>query len=299
MTSLSDLKETGAVRCDVSLGSFTSYKVGGPAAFFAEVSSHEELLRLGEAWQGSPVEVLVIGRGSNLVISDRGFDGLVLRLRGEFFGIDHLPTKIRAGGAVPLPALARSAVAKGRLGLEFYVGIPGSVGGAIRQNAGGHGGETKDWLRSVEVFDFRSGASSEKTIQDLGASYRSTNIHSQQVVMYAQFGFDEGDSEEGEERIREVIRWRKEHQPGGALNAGSVFKNPKGDSAGRIIDDLGLKGYSVGRVSVSDKHANFFVAEKGVTAQEVYELVETVRDRVLQETGIRLENEIQFVGKFS
>jgi UDP-N-acetylmuramate dehydrogenase len=282
---------------DVPLAPHTTYKLGGPARWLADASDMASLERVLEAWRAEQPPLLVLGRGSNVVVADGGFDGLVIRLGGEFASIDHRPDLIRAGAAVSLPMLARSAVASGRLGLEFYVGIPGSVGGAVHQNAGCHGSETKDVLMTATVVT-TGGVVDERTPTDLGLSYRHSNLGPRQIVLNADFTFTPGTPADGEARMREVIRWRRINQPGGTLNAGSVFKNPPGDAAGRIIDEIGLKGLRVGGASVSVRHANFFVADEGATARDVRTLVETVRATVRDRSGIELEPELEFVGEF-
>ena len=295
---MAQLDDLSTVRRDVPIGPLTTYKLGGPAAYYAEVTSSGELDAVLDAWRGSGLPLLVLGRGSNLVVADDGIDALVLRLAGQFGDIVHEPTSVVAGAAVRLPQLARSAVSIGRLGLEFYVGIPGSVGGAVRQNAGGHGRETKDVLIEARVLDAQVGRVSTIPASDLDLSYRHSSIAPHEVVLEARFSFEPGDPEAGEARIREITRWRREHQPGGTHNAGSVFKNPPGDSAGRIIDELGLKGFSVGEVAVSDLHANFFVAGKHATASDLFRLVTAVQRMVAERTGVELETEIQFEGTF-
>jgi UDP-N-acetylmuramate dehydrogenase len=238
-----------------------------------------------------------MGRGSNLVVSDRGFEGLVLRLGGDLARIV-VDGGVAAGGGASLPQLARAAAKAGRLGLEFMVGIPGTVGGAVRQNAGCFGREVVDVLEKAEVFDLRSGQVLIVDPGDLAMAYRSTSLLPTQVVTRASFITEPGAPEVGEEKMREITRWRRHHQPGGTLNAGSVFKNPPGDAAGRIIDSLGLKGLTVGGAAVSSKHANFFEAQPGTSALDVYRLVMEVARIVEERTGIQLETEIQFVGDF-
>ena len=296
MTSLSQLAARGVVSESVEIGSLTTYRLGGPARYFAEIADRSTLDVVIEALDDEPV--LILGRGSNLVISDRGFAGLVARLTGEFEQIEVEVDRVVAGGAAWLPSLARETVAQGLRGLEFFVGIPGSVGGAVRQNAGGHGSETREWLVEAEVCSIRTGEVRRSGPDDLEMSYRHSSIGSDDLVLSATFRGETGDSEEGRELIASIIRWRKEHQPAAVYNAGSVFRNPPGDSAGRIIDALGLKGFSVGGVRVSEKHANFFVAAPDATASDLHELVTRVRARVASETGIDLTPEIQFVGDF-
>ncbi|MFP5331848.1 MAG: UDP-N-acetylmuramate dehydrogenase [Acidimicrobiia bacterium] len=293
MTTLTSLP---FVRTEVAVGPLTTYKLGGPASYYAEVSDRDELEAVIAAWQGSGLPLLVLGRGSNLVVADEGIDALVLRLVGAFGSVEMQSGHVWAGAAARLPQLARAAVAAGRLGLEFYVGIPGSVGGAVRQNAGGHGRETRDVLADATVLDARTGVVSVRDKVALDLSYRHSSIAPTDVVLDARFEYVAGDPGVGEATMREITRWRREHQPGGTYNAGSVFKNPPGDSAGRIIDSLGLKGTRVGDVSVSDKHANFFVAGPEATAADLHQLVLEVRAIVEARTGIGLEVEIQFEG---
>lgn len=298
MRPLDRLVAEGRARAGVPVAPLTTYKLGGPARWLAEVGDEAALAALVGALAADPVPVLVLGRGSNLVVSDAGFPGMVVRLSGDFAAVEHLPEAVRAGAAVSLPTLARSATAAGRLGLEFFVGIPGSVGGAVRQNAGCHGSETREWLTAAEVVDLASAQRRVRPLGDLGLSYRHSDLGDADLVVQAWFRFEPGDPATGEERMRAIVRWRKEHQPGGTLNAGSVFKNPPGDAAGRIIDSVGLKGFRVGGVTVSERHANFFVAGPDATAADVFALVAAVRERVEAATGVRLEPEIRFAGDF-
>jgi len=291
------LVERGRVREKVRLEGLTTYKLGGAARWYAEAGCRADLQILAEAWRnGDNGPVLVLGKGSNVIVADQGYRGLVVRLVGEFLSIRHLPEWIEAGGGVGMPRLARSAVAQGRLGLEFLVGIPGTVGGGVRQNAGCHGREMVDVLKKAEVFDFSTNGWQTVSTNRLRLGYRTSDVRSNQVVTTAWFGFESGVPPVGSERMREITRWRRLNQPGGTLNAGSVFKNPPGEAAGRIIDRLGLKGMRVGGARVSEKHANFFVAEQDATAEDVRRLVCKVRRRVRVGTGIDLEPEVRFVG---
>ena len=299
MSRFDDLVTEGRAFRDVHLGSLTTYKLGGPARVYVELQAESDLEDLARALHEEPQPVLVVGRGSNLVISDRGWPGLAIRFGFEFTAIgidaDYLVT---AGAATTLPRLARETVNRGRGGLEFYVGIPGSVGGAIRTNAGGHGSETADWIDSVRVFDLETAEFGVRGVEELDFSYRSSSIRPTDLVVSATYRTEPVDVAVGQERLREITRWRRTHQPGGTLNAGSVFRNPEGDSAGRLIDELGLKGFRIGGASVSMKHANFFEAEDHATAQDVYDLVVEIRRRVQADTGIELIPEVQFAGPF-
>lgn len=289
--------EHRAIERDVHLGPLTTYKLGGRAAWFADADSEETLHAVLKS--AADLELLILGRGSNLVVSDHGFPGIVVRLTGAFLTATVVDAEtIEAGGGMPLPKLARFAATEDRGGLEFFVGIPGSVGGAVRMNAGGHGSDTASWLREAAVLDRKTGANTGLGPEELDLSYRHSNLGDNDVVLSARFRTIDRPRAKSEEILREVTRWRKEHQPGGTLNAGSVFKNPAGDAAGRIVDSVGLKGFRRGGVAVSEQHANFFVADRDATAQEVWDLVWAVRQRVGEETGVWLEPELRFVGEF-
>jgi UDP-N-acetylmuramate dehydrogenase len=287
----------GAVVRAAPSAALTTYRVGGPLAARVLVENEDQLLRVAGVVGADRVPVLVIGRGSNLLVAEAGFAGVALSLAGDFeqLDVDTRAARVNAGGAVALPVLARRAAAAGVGGVEFYVGIPGSVGGAVRMNAGGHGRETRDVCISGRVCDLDQGHTREMTRDDLRFGYRRSALTSRHVVVAAAFEGVPAEPAVSTARIDEIVRWRREHQPGGQ-NAGSVFTNPPNDAAGRIIDSCGLKGLSVGGASVSDKHANFFVAEPGASADDVYGLVCEVQRRVELMTGVRLHPELQFVG---
>ena len=226
-----------------------------------------------------------------------GFEGIALALGGTFdqLEVDDRAAHVVAGGAVALPVLARRVTAAGLGGLEFFVGIPGSVGGAVCMNAGGHGRDTKDVLLHARVGSLDDGVAREVAITELDLGYRRSAIGPRAVVLGATFAGYPADPAEGAARIDEIVRWRREHQPGGQ-NAGSVFTNPPGDAAGRLIEVCGCKGLQIGGARVSEKHANFFVAEPGAAAADVYALVREVQRVVAAGTGIHLEPELHLVG---
>ncbi|HZD22116.1 MAG TPA: UDP-N-acetylmuramate dehydrogenase [Acidimicrobiia bacterium] len=296
MSDVKDLISEGIVAVDVPLGPLTTYKAGGSARWLATIDRPVYLERLISTGLTDQENILVLGRGSNLVVADTGFDGLVIRLGGEFGDIDIAGVEVTAGGAVPLPRLARGAVDAGVLGLEFYIGVPGSVGGAVRQNAGCFGTETTDRLKMARIVDLHTGSERQVTPSELELSYRHSNVASHDLVVGATFKGVRGDPAQGKQLMREITRWRREHQPGGTLNAGSVFKNPPDITAGELIDRLGLKGMRVGDVAVSAKHANFFVAGPDATSEEIYRLVVLVKDTVFERSSTMLEPELQFVG---
>jgi UDP-N-acetylmuramate dehydrogenase len=285
-------------REDVPIGLMTTYRVGGRAALFAEVSSPKELSIVAGAVSSTAVPVLVIGKGSNLLIADSGFRGLALALGAGYGELDlREDGDVVAGAAVAYPVLARRSATAGLGGMEWAVGIPGSVGGAVRMNAGGHGSETKDHLVSATVIDLaaQGAEAEERPVTGLGYAYRHSAIGSSELVLGARFRLERGKVASSQARIGEIVRWRRENQPGGQ-NAGSVFTNPPGDSAGRIIEALGLKGHRIGSAEVSTKHANFIQADEGGSSDDVIRLIEAVRTIVAERAGIELATEVRCIG---
>jgi UDP-N-acetylmuramate dehydrogenase len=286
---------------DAPLGERTTYRVGGRAAVLVEVRTVAALEQVAVALEGSDVPVLVVGRGSNLLVADRGFRGLAVVLAGEFESIDPLTEApdgtvlVRAGGAVALPVLARRCADQGLVGLEWAVGVPGSVGGGVRMNAGGHGDDIAASLRRAEVLDLRVGVREVRAVASLGLSYRHSNLSSHEVVIAAAFTVTRGDPAASKERVAEIVRWRREHQPGGP-NCGSVFQNPPDDHAARLIEAAGAKGLRHGTATVSGKHANFIQADRDGSADDVAALISEVRDRVRADSGVALRTEVVFVG---
>lgn len=298
--TLGDLGRAGVLDRDHAIAAMTTYKFGGVAEWYAEVESLEVLQRiLTVRNQTAPDTALfVLGRGSNVVVSDSGFEGIVIKLGGEFTELAWEGSAINAGAGVSLPRLARFCATMGRGGLEFYVGIPGSVGGAVVMNAGGHGADTAAWLIDATVLDMDSGQISVENASELDLSYRHSRLSAVDAVLSARFRTVERDAGEPDRVMREITAWRRQNQPGGTFNAGSVFKNPPGDAAGRLIDAAGLKGLRCGGVAVSERHANFFVAGEDACAQDVFDLVHDVRRRVFEVAGVDLEPEVRFIGDF-
>lgn len=290
----------GCSRPDVPLAPFTTYRVGGPAAVLAEPRTVEELLAVGQAARATGLPVLLVGRGSNLLVADEGFPGIAVSLAhcdGAADRIEVDGTTVTVGAAVALPVLARRTVAAGLTGLEWAVGVPGSVGGAVRMNAGGHGSDIAATLATADVVDLRDGRRASVPAARLGLRFRASDLADEQVVVAATFLLQPGTVAEGEAQLAEIVRWRREHQPGGQ-NAGSVFVNPiPGElAAGQLVDRLGLRGFRIGTAHVSEKHANFIQSTDGGTAADVRAVIEHVRAAVLDATGIRLRSEIRLVG---
>ncbi|HEX4244928.1 MAG TPA: FAD-binding protein, partial [Acidimicrobiales bacterium] len=183
----------------------------------------------------------------------------------------------------------------GLTGLEWAVGVPGTVGGAVRMNAGGHGSDTAQVLLGCRLVDLRSGEATDVPVDRLDYGYRRSSVSSSQVVVTATFGLHPGDSERSLAEIADIVRWRREHQPGGS-NAGSVFTNPPDDSAGRLVEEAGLKGRRIGSAEVSPKHANFIQADAGGSADDVRALVDEVRRCVRERSGVELRTEVRMIG---
>lgn len=280
---------------DVPIGPLTTYRVGGAAAIFVEAKTEDDLLAVKAAVVESGAPVLVLGNGSNLLVADAGFRGVAVTLGRGFTAIDIDGGTVAAGAAVALPVLARRTAAAGLTGFEWAVGVPGSLGGAVRMNAGGHGDEIRRTLRRFRFVDLRGGPDGTFGAERLDYGYRRSTVLPHHVVTWAELELAPGDRARSEAEIAEIVRWRREHQPGGQ-NAGSVFTNPPGDSAGRLIDAAGLKGFRVGSAHVSTKHANFIQADEGGSADDVLALVKEVRRRVEAKTGIRLETEVRLAG---
>jgi UDP-N-acetylmuramate dehydrogenase len=282
-------------RLDEPIGALTTYRVGGRAAVFTVAESEDDLRLAARAVQASGLPALVIGRGSNLLVADAGFPGVAVVVGEGLAAIDISGTTVRAGAAASLPVLARRTAAAGLAGLEWAVGVPGSVGGAVRMNAGGHGADTAATLTRFSFVDLHGGADGEFGADRLGFAYRHSTVAPHHVVVWAEHELRPGDVARSEAEIAEIVRWRRQNQPGGQ-NAGSVFTNPPGDSAGRIIDAAGLKGLRVGTAHVSEKHANFIQADDGGSADDVRALMAEVVRRVEDHAGITLHPEVRMVG---
>ena len=257
---------------------------------------------MAAARAASGLPVLVVGRGSNLLVADTGFAGIAVSiadLAGDIDLGDGSECVVTAGGGVALPVLARRTAAAGLRGFEWAVGVPGSVGGAVRMNAGGHGSDMAACLLDVEVVDVAAADPRPVTVTvgELGLRFRGSDLSSTHVVIAARLGLRRGDRDAAEAEISEIVRWRRENQPGGQ-NAGSVFVNPVPFevSAGSLIDRLGLRGFRIGTAWVSEKHANFIQAAEGGRSADVHAVMTAVRRQVLAATGYRLRSEIRLIG---
>ena len=295
---------------DVSLAQFTTYRVGGNAALHVHVQSIEDLEAISAVLAQVDLPLLVIGRGSNMLIADNGFAGLAItfgsfleyidlpdRSDGADGGLDVEPIAL-FGGSVLLPVAARQSVHRGLKGFEWGVGVPGTIGGAVRMNAGGHGSDMASSLVSARIFHLLRGVEAHVDAVDLGLRFRGSAIADHHVVLSATLNLGWAtDSDAGETQLSEIVKWRRENQPGGQ-NAGSVFVNPvPGEvSAGALIDQIGMRGFRIGTAHVSEKHANFIQSDEGGLASDVVQVMAEIRRRVKESTGYDLRSEIRLAG---
>jgi UDP-N-acetylmuramate dehydrogenase len=284
------------LRTRFPLAPLTTFRIGGPAALFLEPESQTDLVAVSEAVRESGVAVAILGKGSNVLVADAGFEGLVLRLGRSYRWSARDGNRLTAGGSMPLPALAGVALAHRLTGLEFGVAIPASVGGAVTMNAGAHGGELAEVIESVDVFGLSEGRARRVPDSEVGFSYRRSAFPPNTVVIGATVLLAPGEPSDIRAHMDEARAWRRRTQPLAEPNCGSVFTNPPGDHAARLIEEAGAKGRRVGLVSVSTKHANFIVAADGASATDVVRLIGEIRDLVAERSGVRLEPEVRIVG---
>jgi UDP-N-acetylmuramate dehydrogenase len=285
------------VRRDEPLARHSWYGIGGPARFFLEVNDHHLLPGLLERVQREAVQLTVLGAGSNTLFADEGVSGLVIKISTNCLEVSELSVLVCAGNLMPW--LASESAKRGLSGLEFGAGVPGTVGGSIFGNAGAFGSEVKDALVEVEGID-REGTSRKLSHAECEFAYRDSAFKSGAyqgiVITRATFKTVPGDPAAIREQIKRVQKHRRDTQPIEKRSLGSTFKNPPGDSAGRLIDAAGLKGKRIGAAQISEKHANFIVNLGGASAADVLALMAEMRARVRDRFGIELEPEVRLVG---
>jgi len=286
---------------DVPLGPLTTYRVGGSAAVLVRATSRADLVAAVEASQESGLPILPIGRGSNMLVADAGFPGIAVSLV-ELPVVIEIATEtsiVTVSAGASLPVVARKTASAGLTGFEWAVGVPGSIGGAVRMNAGGHGSDMAGSLIDVTVVDTAGASSHERvlSVSEIGLSFRHSELPASAIVVEARLQLAPGDVDAAKQLISEIVKWRHENQPGGQ-NAGSVFVNPvPGEvSAGALVDAAGLRGLRHRSAHVSNKHANFIQADDGGSADDVRALMHIVRDRVAATSGYVLRSEIRLVG---
>ena len=278
-------------RLDVMLAPYTWLKVGGPAQYMVEPRTLDELTGVVEACDAGGLPIRVLGGGSNLLVRDEGVPGVVIRLTAEpFRHVEVDGTTVTAGAGSLLSHVVSMSVAAGLGGLESLVGIPGTIGGALRGNAGSRQGEISQFVKTVEVMT----AAGERDVRDaseINFAYRSSSLN-ELLILGCTLSLAEEPADVVSQRMRKLWIMKKESQPFSFQSAGCIFKHPRGLSAGAMIEKAGLKGTSVGKVQISERHANFLVTEEGATASQVMQLIELIQARVRDSNGVELEPEV-------
>lgn len=277
---------------DADLALHTTLRVGGPADVLVTVDDEDALLRSVRTVVSHAVPMLVLGRGSNLLVGDVGWPGVVIRLGSGLRGISIEGTTVRCGGAEPMPSVAVRTAQAGLAGFAWGAAVPGSMGGGVRMNAGAHGADMSDALVSARVLDPAVGRIEEWGPEQLALGYRHSALPEAAIVTSVTLALTAADPVTVSAEIDAIRAWRREHQPINRPSCGSVFTNPPGTSAGALIDRVGLKGTRVGGAEISARHANFIVTSPGACASDVEQLIELVARRVREETGIELVAEV-------
>jgi UDP-N-acetylmuramate dehydrogenase len=289
------------VRVYEPLARYTSMKVGGPADFFVEVENTGALTQVLRALKRNKTNFCLLGNGSNVLVSDRGVRGAVLHLAGDFKKIQWCPEGetpgVKVGAAYAVTQLVREAARKGYSGLEFAEGIPGTMGGALFMNAGAYGSEFEKIIDQVEGFS-GEGEAVRLSRKEMTFTYRDSHLPEGMVVAEVRLRLRHDDSAKVSSRVRELVAKRKAGQPSGYPNSGSMFRNPPGDFAGRLIETAGLKGKTLGYAQISQRHANFIVNRGGAKAEEIRQLMELARAEVKARFGIELEPEVRLLGEW-
>ncbi|GMT42669.1 MAG: UDP-N-acetylenolpyruvoylglucosamine reductase [bacterium] len=283
------------IKNDEPMYRHTTFRIGGPARLFLLPESERELASLLDEYP----DAFILGGGSNLLVSDEGLDTVISLKRLN--SISHKKTSdeislVTAQAGLGLTALARRVRRMGLRGLEFAFGIPGTVGGAVVMNAGGFGGEVRNTLESARLLI--KGRFKKFGVEKLGLAYRSNNLPEGAVVVSATFRLETGDKDAIYSRMKEIFEQRQKKQPLDNPSAGSIFKNPPGKFAGKIIEDMGFKGMRIGEAQVSGIHANFIVNRGKATAKQVAELIEKLESEAVEKTNIKFQREIKFAGRF-
>lgn len=297
---------SGAVLADEPLAPHTTLKVGGRAAAMVRAETPADAAVVAAVCDEHGIPWLILGRGSNLLVADEGWPGVVVTLGRGFRGINidgeadgtvGDAVQVVAGGAEPMPVLAARVADLGLGGIEFGVAIPGTLGGAVRMNAGAHGREMSDVLVSADVARLAHGGALETiAAAALQMRYRHTDLPADALVVRGRLALRRTEGQALAEAMAEMRQWRRQHQPINAPSCGSVFRNPEGDSAGRLIEAAGMKGHRVGGAEVSGVHANFITVSPGATAADVHAVITDVADAVARTQGVQLQTEVVLAG---
>lgn len=276
----------------------TSFRTGGNAGYFINVEDEAALKDIIYILREEAVPYYILGNGSNILVSDEGYDGVILHFAGSFTKTEIKGNRLYAGAAVPLSAAASHAAEAGLTGMEFAHGIPGTVGGALVMNAGAYGGEMSRIVESVRLLD-QDGQIHEWKAEEMEFGYRSSILKKELLIaLSAVFSLQQGIKSEIVGKMNELMAARKEKQPLEYPSAGSTFKRPEGHFAGKLIQDAGLRGYSIGGAQVSEKHCGFIINTGNATASDIYCLIREVQRKVKENSGVILEPEVIFLGEF-
>lgn len=287
------------IRLDEPMSGHTTFRVGGPADYFVEPGTAKELAGVLALCRAEHVDYCILGNGSNLLVSDKGYRGVIAALGDAWTDIKIEENRLTAGAGALLPSVARRALQERLTGLEFAAGIPGTVGGAVVMNAGAYGSEMASVLTGVTVLDPAAGAVKKLALSELSLGYRTSCIPKYgYVVLSVDMELEPGDGERIAARMEELNNQRRTKQPLEYPSAGSTFKRPEGYFAGKLIQDAGLRGFSVGGAQVSEKHCGFVINRGGATASDVMELCREVKRKVREQFGVELEMEVKILGEF-
>lgn len=294
---LSQAAGEGRVKKDEMMSAHTTFRVGGPASYFASPDGEEALKKVLLLCREEEMPYYILGNGSNLLVSDKGYDGVMILMGESFSEIrEEAPCEIMAGAGALLSRIAKEAMERSLTGVEFAAGIPGTLGGAVVMNAGAYDGEMKDVLKSVRVME-KSGRILTLTGEELELGYRHSCIPEREyTVLSATISLRKGDKDKIRDKMAELAQKRRDKQPLEYPSAGSTFKRPAGYFAGKLIDDAGMRGYREGGAQVSEKHCGFVINCGGATAEDIRSLCRSVQRKVKETSGVELETEIRMIG---
>lgn len=277
----------------------TTFRIGGPASCLLEIMTKEQLEKVLQYLSKEKLTYFVLGNGSNLLVSDKGYDGIILKLSGEFNQVFVEGNRVVCGAGATMAMAAKKALENGLTGLEFASGIPGTIGGGIVMNAGAYGSEMKNVTEKVTVCD-RDGVTSDRTNEEMEFAYRTSAIKNKPfLVTEVVFELQPGDKEQIKAYMDELAFKRRDKQPLEFPSAGSTFKRPEGYFAGELIMNAGFRGFQIGGARVSEKHCGFVVNAGGATAEDVWQVISAVQKKVYEQYGVSLEPEVIFLGDFS
>ena len=282
---------------NVPMAQYTSFRAGGKARMMVIPADAEQLSAVLGVLSGSGVQYMVLGNGTNILVKDSGYDGVIVKIGSGFDYVRQEGCRLVCGSGTRMSVAAKAALEGGLSGFEFASGIPGFTGGAVFMNAGAYGGEMKDILRRAKIVSKNGSREFYMTVDELEMGYRHTKLHDTgDIVTEVEFVLEEGNRTQIKAKMTELMEKRNSRQPVNFPSAGSFFKRPEGYFAGKLIQDAGLKGLSVGGAQVSELHSGFIINRGGATATDILQLMEMIQARVFDEFGVRLETEVRIIG---